>query len=538
MSYIPSLYGQIDDNNSTATPLTANSVFTGTATLVTNFSSVNINITTDNDSAANGLSIEFSQNSTNWDTKNTKTLNVAVSGTAQNFTFSYNIESKYYRLVYTNGNTAQGVFRMQTLLNAQTSGVLTASSRNETVPLSCDDYGRLNTNIRNGTSIFGDIRVAQMHPLIQFDFVYGLNTNTVSTTVATGGTATSSGSMAVLSTTTTNGSSSLLQSKKYFKYRDGHGGVARFTAIFNTGVANNRQIAGCGDTVDGYFFGYNGTAFGILHRQNSVDTWYAQSAWNGDTLLGSGLQNESKMLLDPTKGNIFQIVFGYLGFAGPRFFIFNPYAGEFVLVHTVYYANLNTTTVVTNPAMTLTWQTINTAAAASTTTLRAASGAIFVDGMVRDLGPKYGRGRSRANPGTTQVAMITLRNNTTVNSLTNKAQMKILNISASVASSTAATNAHTCLIGVFTNATLGGTPSYTNIDATNSIAAFDIAGTTVTGGTQILSFNIVFTSNTIIDLSAYDIYLYPTDTMTFAITCSGSSAATLAALSVNWVENT
>jgi hypothetical protein len=206
MSYIPNLYGQIDSNNSTSSILTANSVFTGTSTIVTNFANVVINLTTDQDSASDGLSVQFSQDNTNWDSQNNRTIQIA---TTTNLEFEYLVTAKYFRIVYTNGTVDQTVFRLQCLLNAQAVTVLSGTStglNGTSTPLTCDYSGKLNVSVKNGNSSFGDIRVVQPYPLMQFDFVYGLNTNLVSTTTAVSGTATASGGMAVMTTAVTSNS--------------------------------------------------------------------------------------------------------------------------------------------------------------------------------------------------------------------------------------------------------------------------------------------------------------------------------------------
>jgi len=69
-------------------------------------------------------------------------------------------------------------------------------------------------------------------------------------------------------------------------------------------------LFGAGDDVDGLFFGFNGTSFGIMTRNDSVDTWVAQADWNGDKMDGTGgASNPTGQNLDPTKGNVYHINF-------------------------------------------------------------------------------------------------------------------------------------------------------------------------------------------------------------------------------------
>ncbi len=196
MSYIPNLYGFIDSNNSSTTALTSNSVYTGTSVESTDYSSLTVSITTDQSSATNGLSIQFSSDGTNWDIIRGDTITVGNPGTAFNTTFRYNIEARYYRIIYTNGTTGQSIFRLQSLLNAQSANSVgiyssTIGTSRYKREINCTNSGALNVNLAEPTSTYGDVRMGCLTPLTQFDFVYGLNTNYITTTTATGGTSVS-----------------------------------------------------------------------------------------------------------------------------------------------------------------------------------------------------------------------------------------------------------------------------------------------------------------------------------------------------------
>ena len=85
-----------------------------------------------------------------------------------------------------------------------------------------------------------------------------------------------------------------------------------------------------------------------------VNNLIEQSAWNVDTLDGSGKEkNPSAITLDPTKGNVFQIKYQWLGFGTIKFFIEHADDGLLHLVHTIAYANTNTTPSVDNPTLPL-----------------------------------------------------------------------------------------------------------------------------------------------------------------------------------------
>ncbi len=518
-----------DLNNSSTSVLGSNATFTGTGTVVNKYESIVVTVFADvASSTSSGLLLQFSTNNTDWITQSSTAV-------AANATIIKNapISGTYFRVTYTNGSSIQTTFRLQTTLQvASSTSTLHGQpdSNGNLVAVRCSQNGNLHTQIRDPLSAFGELSTINPVPVIQVNFVYNNNTNLVTTTTASGGTATNASQLLVLTSGTTNGGSAICKSVHILPYRSGQGALARFTASFTTGVANTTQIAGIGNAVNGFFFGYNGTQFGILHRNNSVDTWIAQTSWNQDLMTGgAALSNPSGQLLDPTKGNVFQVKYQYLGFGAISFYIENSNTGLFQVVHIIKYSNLNTATNLQNPSLTLYWQALCTSGGVSVV-VKAGSGAAFIEGIQKFLGPRYGLDNNKASI-TTLTNIITLKNVATFNSITNFSQIRIRNVSVSCANggTAAVTN-----LQVILNTTLGGTPSYTSVDATNSITQSDVAGTTITGG--IIKFNsaISSTTNAFFDVTDLDLYLNPGDTLTFA---AKASSATTISVAVTWVED-
>jgi len=100
-------------NNSSTATLGANGVFTGTADDLQNYVALIVMIYADQASAASGASVQFSEDSTHWDYLETFTVAAGVTR-SQIFTR----HARYVRMVYTNGATPQGAFRLQTSLLA------------------------------------------------------------------------------------------------------------------------------------------------------------------------------------------------------------------------------------------------------------------------------------------------------------------------------------------------------------------------------------------------------------------------------------
>lgn len=387
--------------------------------------------------------------------------------------------------------------------------------------------GDLEVSIKDPTSVFGEVITAKLTPVIQADFVYGINSNMFSSTLTGSGTATSTGQMGVASTTATINSSSLIQTVRRAKYRAGEGLLSRFTAQFTTGVANSTQTAGMRNaTIDGWFIGYNGTSFGVMYRRNSVDTWIAQASFNKDKLDGTG---SSGITLDPTKINIFQIGIGYLGVRGCTFSIMHPTTGTWILFHDyILTGTTSSQTQSINPTMTFGIEATNTSNATNIV-VRNGSVGVFIVGLRERIGATYGQSNFKSI-ATTETNVITIRNNTTINSVTNQGQIRIRSLSVSTAAVVPV------IFKLIKNTTLGGVPAYTNIDATNSCAAFDIAGTTVTGGNVQFNTTVGSSGNQFLDLTGFDIFLAPGDTITCsAIATSGAAANQV--VTINWNED-
>ena len=114
--------GLVSTTNSSSTPLSGAAVFTGTAEDVSDYSTTTVFVDSD---VSGSLSMEFSVDGTNWD--RTKIVPVDVEDIGTGSVHTLEVVSQYFRVVYTNGASAQAHFRLQTLYNKYRSGFLTSS---------------------------------------------------------------------------------------------------------------------------------------------------------------------------------------------------------------------------------------------------------------------------------------------------------------------------------------------------------------------------------------------------------------------------
>lgn len=386
---------------------------------------------------------------------------------------------------------------------------------------------------------FGDLVTSEMVPVVQIGFSYGLLT--VDGSAATSGTGatvdTNLARLRVQSGTTATTGSAVYTSKKAAVYREGQGLTARFTAAFTTGVTGNVQEVGIGTAADGYFFGYNGTSFGILHRNSStgslVETWTVQGSWNGNVPSG----------FDPTKGNVFQIRYPYLGYGDIFFYIQDATTGKMQLVHTIRYANSITTTQLSNPNLNFRVRSANTGANTTNMIIYVGSAAIFINGAVSNIDAQFAIDNNKSAI-TTETNILSLKSATTFNTVPNQGVVKLRSLSfGGLVTGSNPTSLIT--VRLKKGVTLGGSPAYaaisgstadsgTTITSAQSCISYDTAGTTITGGSMVFNASVNCNQACEIDLLSYNIYILPAEILTFSIACSASAQAFVA---INWLED-
>ena len=130
--------------------------------------------------------------------------------------------------------------------------------------------GADNVYIDQPNSAFGEVLVSNMSPIGQGDFIHNINTQIFTTSSYAGGSITTANGNAELSSGTNTSGSATVQLRRRLEYRPGQGSAMRATAVFDTPGAGNAQFVGAGTAECGYFIGYFGTNFGILHSETGA----------------------------------------------------------------------------------------------------------------------------------------------------------------------------------------------------------------------------------------------------------------------------
>jgi hypothetical protein len=570
MTYIPVATATISTGNSTSAALGAGATFTGTPEDVSQYASLSVSYYVQPYTATGNIFVQFS---------NTASPFYAVSNTvtpvspitSNGFALDVITAAQYFRIVYVNDSTVQTALMVQSIFHPQ-ARIAQATTRYAQTPTDYTDvlntrsiiwgktlgggvYEPVATNGENSLIVtvadprtaFGSLDVSQDTPTCQVDFIYGINTILTSNSTASGGLVQWYNGMANVATVATVSSSASLRSQRYVRYRPGEGVKGRWTAMFTTGQAGNTQLAGlASDSTDGMFWGYNGTSFGIMYRNRSVDTWTPQASWNIDPMNGS-VGSSSGQILDPTKLNVYQVKFQYLGGGNVFFYVLDSKTGRFDLVHVFRNANTTTQTNFRNPSMNMLWTTYNSVSSTAVCKVSGASCALFVEGVRVFLGPLQSEdGYLTATPNTTLTSALAIRNATTFNGIPNKAFLHLRSISVAINGGSTATIVILRIIKNYTSGPTTFTPvngttadngvTITNGQAcTSSSVPAPTSYVTVVGGTQIFSTVVSATSLAVIDLTPYDISIFPGDTVSFA--AFGTANTPLVGVSVVWNED-
>lgn len=469
-------------------------------------------------------------------------------------------------------------------------------------------------------SSFGELNVAQLVPSAQADFIYGVNTITNITASFAGGSVSSSNGMGVVNSGTSTSGSGDLGLRRMLKYRPGEGSLSRITAIFATPVSGNLQLVGPANAECGYYFGYAGTAFGILHYETSqreirkltVSTgagtgnvtvtlngvsvtvpvtggsnvnrtsyelskydysnvgggWYAdaidgtvffissrpasdltgsysvsgnsitgsfsvtqagsgstttfipQSSWSIDKMDGTG---QSRMTLNPQKGNVYQIGFQYLGFGNAFFGIEDPKTGRIAPVHMIENANARTTPVLKNPQVRTKAVSINIGNNTNVA-LKTVSMASFTEGIPKKLDPRFATSftYSGLNTSNAYKPLASIKVNRVHNGISCFGEIDLLRIGASNTS----TNQN-LTIALFKNLTVSGVVNYQYIDQTNSIVSYatlDPSTDTITtnGFNPFLIIQVGPNNQSILDVTNEELVLGLGDSILVAIKTDGN----------------
>jgi hypothetical protein len=584
MTYIPLASANVSAGNSTTIALSGGGTFTGTAEDVSQYSTISVAYYVQPQNATGNLFVQFSNTATGFYPV-ANLVSPVTSLTANGFTLDYIVKAQYFRVLYFNDSVAQTKFMVQVIFNPQARiAAITdrlarpMSDYTDTINTRALIWGKTNggnvyeqiasngqnamvVSLNEPLTAFGEVSTAPNVPISQVDFVYGINTViTSNVTYGSNASVAASGGLLTLTANAAGGSSMVMfRPKKFIKYRPGQSSCTRITGAFTSGgPSSSIQFCGTGFLeptsnviLDGMGFGYQGSSFGIFWFRNSSRTFIPQTSWNYDVMDGTG---KSGFTLDPTKINIFQLKFHYLGGGNLFFYVMPGSTGRWSLAHMIQNAGTLTTPVFGDPTMHAMWYS-NCYAVGSNVpvVVQGASVGQFLEGERRFLGPKgaFTFSPTSSLTNNTNTMLFALRNATYFNGRANRSQAHIRALSFGGNGSGNGSNQPngTIALTVIRNPTNGPTiftpynGTQTGTDGSNVFGQSAISSnvglyTGFTGGNNGFTHVISIGGQSgQIDLTDYEIVLNPADTLTFTANVTATAGTVYAGASVFWVED-
>lgn len=275
-----------------------------------------------------------------------------------------------------------------------------------------------------------------------------------------------------------------------------------------------------GDKSGAYTFSSStatGSVAQTLAGVTKTSDFISQDDWNGETV----------SWLDPSKGNVYQIEYQYLGFGDIRYLVEDPRSGRFVPVHVIRYANSATTPSLGNPSLHVGMYCVSLG---STTDLavKSASFGAFTQGK-REPTRNPRAFSNTQSVGTSFTNILTLRNRRTYNGELSQVEIspRLLTVSNEGSKNIEVEVRATTDPGVEMDFTENGT---------NLVSDTSTTSVTVTAGLLLAAFTVAAGSGEFLDLSSLAIRMPPTlHLIVQAKKASGAAVDVSAALT--WYED-
>ena len=250
---------------------------------------------------------------------------------------------------------------------------------------------------------------------------------------------------------------------------------------------------------------------GVNHTSN----WTYQEDWNFDTMTGAGgTTNPSGVTLDPTKLNVYQINFRWLGVGEMRFAVENPTTGDMMPVHHIHYSNRNNNVHLDNPSLKIGYVAANLDGNTGTgVTVSGASMMGAIEGVINTTTFPISATRGKnggMNTSNTIYHLLTIKGNLISNNKINTREiiLKRLSFATKIASSGAG----------FIYLYIDPTYSTKRLDFTpiGNASSFSRTDCSITDGTPMAVFNVTSGSNAF-DLDNLRVVLPPQTKLSVAI---------------------
>ena len=268
---------------------------------------------------------------------------------------------------------------------------------------------------------------------------------------------------------------------------------------------------------------------GINHTSN----WTYQEDWNFDTLTGvGGTTNPSGVTLDPTKLNVYQINFRWLGVGEMRFAIENPLTGDMMPIHHIHYSNRNNDVHLDNPSLKMGYVAAElTGNSGVGVTVSGASMMGAIEGIINTTTYPVAATNTRSGGmNTTDIIyhLLTIKNNLIANNKINTREIILKRLTGG----TTASASNPCTLYLYIDPTYSTPLDFTPIGNSSSYSGTECL---ITSGTPIAVFNLTSGAPDHFDLDNLRFVLPPQTK--FAVAVSSSAVMQTASCGVTFIED-
>lgn len=268
-----------------------------------------------------------------------------------------------------------------------------------------------------------------------------------------------------------------------------------------------------------------GTMFTQQESAIGIENWIPQSEWNGDPCNGTG---NSRIVLDPTKFNVFQINFRWLGAGEIRFSMENPETGDFMTLHHIHWTNRNTQLHSRDPSFAMGFQVFSLVPNA-TVTMYGGSILGAIEGVRENTKLSHSATATKSGLGSNTLHHLgTLRN-----PIVHAGKMNLSEIVLDTMSVAFQGNDPLEVLGFYDATLATGTQAYEDYPSVRAQASL-VTGTVLENKVPTTAFILPINGSGILDLSQYNIRISPNSTFTIAVR-SSQSVSQIAA-SITWHE--
>lgn len=267
---------------------------------------------------------------------------------------------------------------------------------------------------------------------------------------------------------------------------------------------------------------------GVAHTEH----WDYQEDFTIDTLDGNG---PSGVTIDPTKLNVYQINFRWLGAGEIRFAVENPENGDMIFFHHIHYSNRHTVPHIANPSLRIGYVAASLGGTGTNIVVKGASIMGAIEGVLTATTFPDSVAATRSsglNSGGTQYHLVSVQNRLVLNNKINTKELVLKSISAGA---TSAASTPVKFI-IYKNLTVTPTFEWAYRNKTYAASTYSSAETSIVVNSEPIFQTLVSPGAAqMIDLDAYRITIPPGDSVSVIVV--GSGVISQADAILNWVED-